>query len=123
MNRSYAVLAASAFAVGTVVFAVPEASAMLTSPVPTPSANQSRPPDWPDEGSGYPGFGQKTPEYNYPTYKFDKPAVSSPPVKPAGVSATGNTIGAVQAGGSALGGAAVALSGVWLVRRRGALVR
>ncbi|MEV4263890.1 hypothetical protein [Kribbella sp. NPDC049584] len=123
MNRSYAVLAASACALGTVVFAVPEASAMLTTSGPTPSVNQSRSPDWPDEGAGYPGFGQQAPEYKYPAYKFDPPAVSSPPVKPAGVSASGNTIGAVQAGGSALGGAAVALAGVWLVRRRGALVR
>ncbi|MDX6260611.1 MAG: hypothetical protein QOH84_2299 [Kribbellaceae bacterium] len=123
MNRSYAVLAASAFALGTVVFAAPEASAMLTAPSPTPSANRSQSLDWPDEGTGYPLSEQKSPEYNYPEYKLDPPAVPSPAPKPADASATGDTLKGVQAGGSAVGGAAIALGGVWLIRRRNVLVR
>lgn len=123
MKRSYAILAASAFALGTVVFGASEASAMQTASGPTPSTTQSRSPDWPDEGSGYPGSEQKSPEYNYPAYKLDPPAASSPSVKPADASVDGNTISGVQAGGSAVGGAAIALGGMWLFRRRNTLLR
>jgi hypothetical protein len=77
-------------------------------------------PDWPDEGSGYPG-SQDTPEYNYP--KFDRkyeviPTQAAPAKVTAQSTSDGNGVEFLQSGASALGGAAIALSGVWLYRRR-----
>ncbi|TCO52001.1 hypothetical protein EV646_101997 [Kribbella antiqua] len=123
MNHTYAALAASALSMGGIVLAAPAASAMLRTPGPgvTPSAVTSQSPGWPDEGSGYPGSEKRSPEYNYPEYKLDPPAASN--LQPARTSVWDNSIGAVEAGASALGGAGVALGGLWLVRRRSALAR
>jgi hypothetical protein len=123
MNRSYAAFAASALMVGAVILTAPGASATLRDPGPTPSAVGSQPPAWPDEGSGYPGVEEKSPEYNYPEYKLDVPAAPSTHVKPSSASVSGTTTRAVEAGASAIGGAGIALVGMWLVRRRGALAR
>ena len=117
MNRKYySAFAVSAVAMGAVVFTASEASATMNDPQPRPPAASA----WPDEGSGYPG-SEATPEYNYP--KFDPKYEVATPAKatPAKVSQTksdGNGVEFVQSGASALGGAAVALGGVWLYRRR-----
>ena len=121
MNRKhYSALAVSALAMGTVVLTATEASATQQDPQPRPT---SQPAPWPDEGSGYPGAEDTTPEYNHPNYdpKYEVPA----PAKAATTNAASvqsksddNGVELLQSGASALGGAAVALSGVWLYRRR-----
>jgi hypothetical protein len=86
----------SALAVVTVVLTTTEASAMLKDPGIGAAAAAATADEWPDEGSGYPGSGAKSPEnsypdydpqhhgnmttpepshseYNYPGYKFDVP--------------------------------------------------
>ncbi|MEV0803818.1 hypothetical protein AB0I34_39420 [Kribbella sp. NPDC050281] len=113
MNRRYSALALSAFAVGAVVLTASEAAAMTTDPE-TGSMSQAAPsPDWPDEGTGYPGFSTKSPEYNYPNYE-KKYEVA--PVKAATVQSRsdGNGVEALRTGASALGGAGVAFCGMWL---------
>ncbi|TCC42902.1 hypothetical protein E0H75_38495 [Kribbella capetownensis] len=122
MNRQYTVLALSAVAMGTVVLTTPQASAMPKEPA-SASVSQNgpaAPPDWPDEGSGYPGSDTTGPEYNYPNYD---PAYEVPAVKTVSAQSLSddNGVEALQAGVSALGGAAVAFGGMWLYRRRHAL--
>lgn len=120
MNRKYySALAVSAVAMGAVALTATEASATQNDPQPRVTS-QPVPPDWPDEGSGYPGSAD-TPEYNYP--KFDRkveeaPAEAAPAKATKQSSSNGNGVEFLQSGASALGGAAVALSGVWLYRRR-----
>lgn len=123
MNRKYTVLALSAVAMGTVVLTTPQASAMPKEPA-SASVSQNGPaappPDWPDEGTGYPGSETTGPEYNYPNYD---PAYEVPAVKTVAAQSLSDDNGAevLQAGASALGGAAVAFGGMWLYRRRHAL--
>ena len=118
MNRKYySALAVSAVALGTVVFSATEASATYQDPQPRPT---TQPAPWPDEGSGFPGSA-KTPEYNYPKYdpKYEVAPITAAPAKvTAQSSSDGNGVELVQSGASALGGAALALGGVWLYRRR-----
>jgi len=94
-------------------------------------------PDWPDEGTGYPQsvppkkgyrYAPSVPDYalatpksaeppNYPNYdpKYDVPGTTT---KAAAASSRDDTTTEwLQSGASALGGAAVALSCVWLYRR------
>ena len=100
MNK-YAAFAASAVAMGAVVLGASAASANVTNREDTaPSSPTSAP--WPDEGVGYPGYGMES---------------SVPPAAPKGRS-VGAVDQALQSGASALGGAGLALSGVWLYRRR-----
>jgi hypothetical protein len=120
MNRKYySALAVSAVALGTVVLTATEASATREDPQPRPT---SQPAPWPDEGSGFPGSANTTPEYNYPKYdpKYEvtAPTKATPAKVTAQSSSDGNGVELLQSGASALGGAAVALSGVWLYRRR-----
>src|SRR2546422_2665892 len=104
MNRSYAAFGVSALAVGAFVLTAPEASAVLGDQGPTPSAVSSQAPAWPDEGSGYPGSGGKSSEYNYPEYKFDVPAAPITSVRSSSVSVSDTTTRVVEAGASAIGG-------------------
>jgi hypothetical protein len=120
MNRRYSALALSALATGAVVLAATEASAMTKDPGGSGSMSQGVPdssPVSPDEGSGYPGSGSKSPEYNYPNYD---PKYQVAPVKAAvGQSLSDdNGVEVLQAGASALGGAGVAFGAMWLYRRR-----
>lgn len=116
MNRKYySALAMSAVAMGAVVLTATEASATVTDP--QPRSGQVAPPVWPDEGTGYPGSETATPEYNYPSYA-PQLEVAHATTTTAGTSSDGNGFEFVQSGASALGGAALALSGVWLYRRR-----
>ena len=107
MNRKYySALAASAAAVGLSVLTSTQASAQLKDPeqwstsqhVPSVAA------EWPDEGTGYPNYD--------PT--FD---VQPVPVATAATSPDDTTAELLLSGASALGGAAIALSAVWLHRR------
>ncbi|MEV0800556.1 hypothetical protein AB0I34_22880 [Kribbella sp. NPDC050281] len=118
MNRTCSALALSALATGAVVLTATEASAALKDPDST-STSQSVPapqPEWPDEGTGYPGNEAKSPEYNYPNYE---PQYEVPRVEDATISTAPNDNGldVVQAGTSAIGGAAVAFGAMWLYRR------
>jgi hypothetical protein len=156
MPHRYSALAMSALAVGAVVLTTTEASAMLRDPGTWAAAAAVTADEWPDEGSGYPGFESKSPEhgyldhdpqhhgnmtapegryeeYNYPEYKFDVPSSptgraesSAGPVRepvsdadaaldPAPSDNTG--VEGLQTGASALGGAGLAVGGLWLYRR------
>ncbi|TCO32764.1 hypothetical protein EV652_104370 [Kribbella steppae] len=119
MNRKYSTLALVAVAMGAVAFTTTEASAK-TDPGTPGSTSQTAPPvsTWPEEGSGYPGAGTWRSEYNYPN--FD-PKYEVVPAQAAAVSQSrsdDNGVEALQSGASALGGAALAFSGLWLYRRR-----
>ena len=95
MNRKYySALAVSAVAMGAVVLTATEASAEVA---PEP--------------------GSTSQEYSYPNYD---PAFEVPPanVAKAQSSSDDNGVEVVQSSASALGGAALALGGVWLYRRR-----
>ena len=137
MNRKYyTAFAVSAVAMGAVAFTATEASATMNDPQPRPSAasewpdegsgypvagNPSAASGWPDEASGYPRSQNPTPEYNYPNFdpKFElAPTKAAPVTTTAKSSSDGNGVEFLQSGASALGGAAVALSAVWLYRRR-----
>ncbi|TCN40768.1 hypothetical protein EV644_10550 [Kribbella orskensis] len=122
MNRRYSALALSAVAMGAVVLTTTEASAMGKDPeAASTSQSVPAPPEWPDEGTGYPASEGKSPEYNYPNYD---PKYEVAPVQAATVGQSRSDdsgVEALQAGASALGGAAVAFTGMWLYRRRHAL--
>ena len=122
MNRKYSVPALFAVAMGAVVLTTPQASAMPKEPASASvaQAGTAAPPNWPDEGNGYPGSETTGPEYNYPNYD---PAYEVPAVKTvsAQILSDDNGVEALQAGASALGGAAIAFGGMWLYRRRHAL--
>jgi hypothetical protein len=117
MNRRCSALALSAFAMGAVALSATEASARLKDPDSQSTAAPTSAYDWPDEGSGYPGFADKDSEYNYPNYD---PKYEVAPVEGAVADSShdDNGDGALQAGASALGGAGLAFGGMWLYRRR-----
>ncbi|MFI7061506.1 hypothetical protein ACIBL3_11020 [Kribbella sp. NPDC050124] len=126
MNRRWSALALSATAVGAFAFTATEAAA---DPHPDREFTvvKTDPPAWPDEGTGFPGDGDKVPEYSYPNYdpKYE-PQVRDArygvtPVQAASAAAkvsksdAGET--ALQMGASALGAAGLCFGGMWLVRR------
>ena len=140
-TKYYSALAVSAAAVGMVLFTSTQASAQLQDPQPrhTSQPAQNVAPDWPDEGSGFPksvepkkGYRyapslpdyavappkstEPTKGYNYPNYdpKYEVARTTTPA---AASSRDDTTTEWLQSGASALGGAAVALSCVWLYRR------
>ncbi|MGY4771203.1 hypothetical protein ACXC9Q_30205 [Kribbella sp. CWNU-51] len=121
MNRKYySAFAVSAVAMGAVVFTATEASATMSDPQPRPTTQAA--PDWPDEGSGYPG-SQDTPEYNYPKYDrqyevVPTKAAAAPSQATVKTSSDGDGFQFVQSGASAAAGAAVAVSCLWMYRRR-----
>ncbi|TCO44036.1 hypothetical protein EV646_111228 [Kribbella antiqua] len=119
MNRTYSALALSALATGAVVLTTTEASAMPKELEATSTSQNvpAPPPEWPDEGTGYPGSEANSPEYNYPNYdkRYEVPRVQTATVSKA---SDDNGVEVVQAGASAVGGAAVAFGAMWLYRRR-----
>src|SRR4051812_7998249 len=147
MNHVGTTIAASVLALSAGVLGAPQASARLV-PEPGPGAATTA-AEWPDEGSGYPGFGSKRPEYSYPDnpqhhgdmassgsgyatapdcHWSYHPACQEVPVAVSPVEATpaprppderGAEI--VQTGGSALAGAGIALGAVWIYQRRQAV--
>jgi hypothetical protein len=101
---------------GAVVLTTTEAPATLQVPEVASTSPSVPPPEWPDEGTGYPGSAVESPEYNYPNYdpRYEVPRAEAAMVS----SAQGNNgLDAVQAGASAIGGAAVAFGAMWLYRR------
>jgi hypothetical protein len=130
MNRKYySAFAVSAVAMGAVAFIATEASATMNDPQPRPSAAS----EWPDEGSGfplagnpsaapgYPGSQNTTSEYPYPNYdpKYEVVRTEATPIKATAQSSSdGNGFQFVQSGASAAAGAAVAVSTIWMYRRR-----
>ena len=120
MNHRCSALAMSVFAMGAVVLTTTDASAMLKDPDSGSMAAPTSPTstyDWPDEGSGYPGSETKSLEYNYPNYD---PKYEVAPVEAAMAQSPSNDdrFEGLRLGASALGGAGVAFSGMWLYRRR-----
>jgi hypothetical protein len=100
MNRRYAGVAMSALAFGAMALTSTEASARVPED-PGPTAIEPYNPGPPN----YPGYD---PRYEVPSAQAA-----------TGLSASDDTLTeALQAGGSALGGAGVALGGLWLYRRR-----
>jgi hypothetical protein len=119
MNSRYSALALSALALSAVVLTSTEAPATRSDPVPGACPATAQASEWPDEGSGYPGYGIRSmsPEYSYPKHdpKYEVPPVAAAvaPIPPDDL-----WIEAPQAGAFALGGAAAAFGVIWLYRRR-----
>jgi len=116
MNHKYSALALAALAMGAVALSTTEASAMLKDPGSRSTTGPASPHDWPDEGSGYPGFGATSEESNNPGLPLNQVAALE-----ASSSSDENEFQGVQLGASALGGAGVAFGGMWLYRRRNLL--
>ncbi|MFG1622714.1 hypothetical protein [Kribbella sp. NPDC049227] len=124
MNSRYAALAASALAMGAVTLMASAASADAQDPnypYTAPPVQTTTEP-WPDEGSGYPLPEPKSSAYNYPAYKLDDPVAPVVVTSRSEVPVDDGLVEALQVTGSALGGAGLALGGVWLYRRRHAPV-
>jgi hypothetical protein len=102
MNRTCSTLAVSTLALGAVVLTASEA---LAEPRPCPGL---------DSTYNHP--------YNYPEYKLDTPVAQTTPDASGQVRANDNGVEFLQAGASALGGAGLALGGLWLYRRNHAPV-
>ncbi|TCO47212.1 hypothetical protein EV646_106452 [Kribbella antiqua] len=119
MNRKWSALALSAVAMGAVAVSATEASAGPKDPAGSSGVVLVDPPNWPDEGSGYPGSGTATPEYNYPNYdpKYEVARVAPAPSASVASSSDDTAATVLQAGASALGGAGVAFGAMWLFRR------
>ncbi|TCN39322.1 hypothetical protein EV644_107294 [Kribbella orskensis] len=101
MNRTLTTLAVSALALGTIGLTATEAPARVSNDVPrntTVMPHEPKPP-------------------NYPNYD---PRYEVPPVQAATVSSApdDNGVEVLQAGASAVGGAAIAFGAMWLYRRR-----
>jgi len=119
MNRKQSAVALSVLAMAGVVLTTTEASAMYKDPEPWAThLAQPVPEGWPDEGAGYPAPEPTITEYNYPNFdpKYEVP----PPAQVASVASVSddNGVEVLQAGASALGGAAVAMGAMWFYRRR-----
>jgi hypothetical protein len=118
MNHARTAIAISALALSAAALCATQASAQF-EPAPGDASTTSETDtyDWPDEGFGYPGSEATRPDYNHPNYdpRYAVSSVEAPPVKTA-PDDTGAEV--IQAGAGAVGGAAVALSAMWLYRRR-----
>jgi hypothetical protein len=117
MNRKYSAVAVSALVLCAAGVAATDASAREA---PEPQYGNTTPePNYPtydpqhhgNMGTPEPNY----PEYNYPEYKLDVP--TSPP-NLAQTSGDDTGVEVLPAGASALGGAGLALAGMWLYRRR-----
>ena len=119
MNNRYAALAASALAMGAVTLVASGASADVTDPSSEYTAPpvQTTAPPWPDEGTGYPLPEPEPAGYNYPEYKLDDPAAPAMAPGRSEVPMDHDVVEALQSAASALGGAGLALGGMWLYRR------
>jgi hypothetical protein len=111
MNCRYAAFAMSALGMGVIVLGASEASATLK---PEPGVTMVT--EWPDEGTGYPGYAVRNTGCTYP----EDPACDVAPLAVVSAASPADDEGfeGVQLGASAVGGAAVALGGVWLSQRR-----
>ncbi|MFI7067056.1 hypothetical protein ACIBL3_39075 [Kribbella sp. NPDC050124] len=98
MKHPLSILAALAFAAGTTTLGATTASAMPPDE-PSPPITETVPPGPP----------------NYPEYP---PVAPAPPDTSTVISVDGTATEVLEAGAAALGGAAVAIAGVWLFQRR-----
>lgn len=118
MNRKQSAAALSVLAMAGVVLTTTEASAMYKDPEPWAThLTQPVTDGWPDEGTGYPAPEPTSTEYNYPNYdpKYEVPTAQAASVTRV---SDDNGVEVLQAGASALGGAAVAMGAMWFYRRR-----
>lgn len=117
MSRKCSAIAVSALALSAAALGAAQASA-VEAPEPR-SGYQTPDCHW----AAYPpvcdAVPVTNPEYHYPAPKLDVPTLAT-----ASAEAVGDDSGAevLQAGASALGGASLALGGLWLYRRRHAPV-
>ena len=112
MNRMCSAVAVSALAFGAAGILATDASAREA---PEPQYGNTTPePNYPNYDPQHHG-NMSTPEYNYPEYKLDVP---TSPREPAQASGDDTGVEVLQAGTSALGGASLALVGMWLYRSR-----
>ncbi|WP_432877231.1 hypothetical protein ACQPYH_28310 [Kribbella sp. CA-245084] len=103
MNRTCCALAVSTLAFGAAVLTGSEA---LAEPHPDPGLETIY---------NHP--------YNYPEYRFDTPVTQTTPnTTSSQVRGDNNRVEFLQVGASALGGAGLALGGLWLYRRHHAPV-
>jgi hypothetical protein len=121
MNRKYSAAVVSALALSAAALGATQASAREA---PEPGSTTTPDCHWAYHPAckEVPVPEPNVPEYNYPEYKLDVP---TGPTGPAGSpQALGDDIGVevLQTGASALGGAGLALGGLWLYRRRHAPV-
>ncbi|TCO30419.1 hypothetical protein EV652_105414 [Kribbella steppae] len=101
MNRTLTTLAVSALALGATGLTATEAPARVPDDVPrntTVTPHDPKPPN-------YPNYDPR-----YEVRPVQAPTVSSTP--------DDNGVEVLQAGASAVGGAAIAFSAIWLYRRR-----
>lgn len=101
MNRTLTTLAVSSFALGAIGLTATDAAARVSDNVPrntTVMLDDPKPP-------------------NYPNYD---PRYEVPPAQAATISSApdDNSVEVLQAGASAVGGAAIAFGAMWLYRRR-----
>jgi hypothetical protein len=103
MNRTHATLAASVLALSAVGLTATQASARVPDDVPPDTTVAPHDPS--------------ASEYNYPNYapQYEVPRGETTTL---GNGSDDNAVEVLQAGASALGGAALALGGMWLYRRR-----
>ena len=112
MNRKYSAVAVAALALGAAGIAAADASAREA---PEPQYGNTTPePNYPNYDPQHHG-NMTTPLHNYPEYKLDVPTSST---NLAQTSGDDTGVEVLQTGASALGGAGLALAGMWLYQRR-----
>ncbi|MFG1816139.1 hypothetical protein ACGFIF_20415 [Kribbella sp. NPDC049174] len=125
MNRTRTTLAVSALALGAIGLTATEAPAQVSDDVPrntTVMPQDPQPPNYPNYDPKYEVqaatvMPQDPTPPNYPKYdpRYEVPPVQAPTVSRA---SDDNGVEVLQAGASALGGAAIAFGAMWLYRRR-----
>ena len=119
MNRKYSAVVVSALALSAAALGATQASARQA---PEPGSGYTSTPDchW----AYHPVCDEVSlpesnlPEYNYPEYKLDASALPTDPTGPTVASGDATGVEVLQVGASALGGAGLAIGGMWLYRRR-----
>ena len=121
MNHTTSAIVVVPFAFAAAAFATPAASASWSEPDSAYQSAQIQPDDWPDEGTGYPGYGDQSstgtvPNQGPPNYPQYDPAYEVRRVEQrSGLDTTSVALGAL--GGIALGGAALGIT-LGVQRRR-----
>jgi hypothetical protein len=121
MNHRTSAIAVVPFAFAAAAFATPEASASRWEPDSAYQSAQIQRDDGPDEGTGYPGYGDQSstgtvPNQGPPNYPRYDPAYEVRPVEQRNaLDTTSVALGAL--GGIALGGAALGIT-LGVQRRR-----
>jgi hypothetical protein len=109
MNRSSIIVSVPAIVLGIMALGAPTSSAVEVDPDSGTHSRVGRPAETPPP--------QYDHTYNYPEYKLD-PVLPAPNPHQVSIEVDDQGAEALQAGASALGGAAIAFAGMWLHRRR-----